>query len=141
MQTFTVNLGPCGCCSGCLNGIRINYSASHCCDAARYNLYITAQGGNRVNIGKINLNGCSVVTDGITITKQHELQILAGGANCCLIEVDLDCDLLPTENGGWGPGTCHPDLATLTIVAPDNSILFSGSVGENSKSVDVCPSE
>lgn len=127
----------CCCCS--VQGIYLDYTADHCCNAAVFDVYIQAQGGNRVKIGQINMNGCGLVpANRITITAEQAAQISAGAQSCCLFDVDLDCAQPAGVDGGWGAGNCHPDLAGLTVTAADGTVLFSGFVGENPAAIDAC---
>lgn len=127
------------CCCCQVAGLNLDYSADHCCYAAIYDVYIKAQGGNRVKVAQINLNGCElVIADRITITEEQAAEIVDGAESCCLLEIDLDCATPPDENRGWGLGKCHPDLASLIATTKNGIVLFNGVVGENPTIVDIC---
>jgi len=126
------------CCCGCgIEGVELEYSAGpeegHICDRASFTLYIFAQGGERVEIGNVNLNNGS---DGLrkfsrhTISKQQAEDITKDAEDCCILYAQLDCVY----------SDCHRGIAKLKVTRPTTGeILFDGTAGESPVAINVCP--
>ncbi len=141
---------PCCCCR--VAGLKLRYAAGggdgHQCDAAKYTCFVSSPGGEETDIGVVDLNngndGAEKVVE-LTIDDEQAQSITAGAADCCILVVRLRCDTPPGEDYGWGPGSCHADLARLKVTAEDENgnevVLFDGQAGEAEISLDACPEQ
>ena len=139
----------CCCCN--VAGLTLTYSAGppdHQCDAARFMCLLSSPGGQETEVGIVNLNNLftgALVVVTLTITDEQAKQITKDADDCCILLARLRCETPPNEDLDFGPGECHPNLASLTVTAKDkngnNVIVFQGQSGEASISLNACPEQ